>query len=540
MVPSRDDRNRIAELVMTEEQQAKVRRTRRGGARAARKAERAAQIGSADTVPGGIAGGSYRPLSDHDLQQVHRAALTVLERTGLNDSIDELNDLMLPKGATLNEHGRLCFPKSLVEDVLTKTASEFTVYARGEREGKDDMHITGKSVYFANSGTAVTTYESDTRSYRPSTLRDIYDFTRLVDQLDNIHMLGDTVLATDVTDDFEHDMNMLYAILAGSQKPACLTFRDRSHLPAAIDLFDMASGGEGKFLEKPSVIFGGCPIVSPLRFGRENLEIMIDTAKLGLCIDLAIPPQAGATAPSTLAGTLAQCVAETLACVVIVNLIKPGVPINFAAWPFITDLRTGSFTGGSGEQALIAAAAIQMGQFYDLPTSVGCGMTDSKLPDAQYGVEKALTFTLAAHAGANRLCEFGGMLGSLMGCSFESMVIDNEIGGMLLRTLKGIEISDETLAVDVIHDCAIDPGHFLGNPHTLDYMNTEFVYPELMDRNRTDTWENEGKTDLMDRAKEKSDTILSSHYPNYFGDMDAKVRDRFPIKLDTSAMSSAS
>ncbi len=503
--------------------------------RAARRAARAQSTGN-EAIRPGLPGGRYRPLTDLDMERVHQAALTILDRTGLADTLDELNDLMLPGGAVLNEHGRICFPRALVEDVLTRTASEFMVYARGDRAGRDDMHVTGKSVYFVNSGTAVTTFDAATQSYRPSTLRDIYDFTRLVDRLDNLHMLGDTVLATDVKGSFEHDMNMLYAILAGSQKPACLSFRDRSHIPHGIRMFDMASGGEGTFMQKPSVIFGGCPIVSPLRFGRENLEILIDTAKLGLCADLAIPPQAGATAPATLAGTLVQTVAETLACVVIVNLINPGTPISFAAWPFITDLRTGSFTGGSGEQALIAAAAIQMGQFYNLPTSVGCGMTDAKLPDAQYGLEKALTIALAAHAGGNRLCEVGGMLGSLMGCSFESMVIDDEAVGMIMRTLRGIEISDETLAVDVIHDCAIDPGHFLGNAHTLDVMNTEFVYPELMNRDRTDTWEAEGSPDLMSRAKARADGILDRHFPNYFGENDRRVRDEFPILLDAEEM----
>ena len=508
---------------------------KRSGGRAARLAARAEGPANGAIRPG-MEGGRYRPLSDADMKAIHRAALQVLERTGLGDSIDELNDLVLPKGATLNEHGRLCFPAALVEDVLTNTAGEFTVHARGERAGRDDMHVTGKNVYFVNSGTAVTTYDAASRSYRPSTLRDIYDFTRLVDRLDNIHMLGDTVLATDVPDDFEHDMNMLYAMMAGSQKPACLSLRHRSHIPHAIRMFDHASGGEGRFLKKPSVIFGGCPVVSPLRFGRENLELLIDTAKLGLCADLAVPPQAGATAPATLAGTLAQTVAETLACVVVVNLINPGTPISFCAWPFITDLRTGSFTGGSGEQALIASAAVQMGQFYNLPTSVGCGMTDAKAPDAQYGLEKALTIALAAHAGGNRLCEVGGMMGSLMGCSFESMVIDDEAVGMVMRTLRGIEVSDETLAVDVIHDCAVDPGHFLGNPHTMGYIESEFVYPELMNRDRTDTWEGEGKPDLMDRAREKADQLLDSHFPNYFGKADKKVREEFPILLDAGAM----
>jgi trimethylamine--corrinoid protein Co-methyltransferase len=514
----------------------KTRSRRRGGGREARAAARTADTASPAIWPG-ISGGRYKPLSDADMVKIHEAALTILEQTGVGDPTEELLDLVLPKGARLNEHGRLCFPRALMEDLLAMAASEFYVHARGSRAGKDDMHCTREKVYYANSGTAVTTFDAASRSYRPSTMKDIYDFTRLVDRLDNLHMLGDTVLATDVPQDFEHDMTMLYAMLAASEKPACLTFRDRSHIAPAIEIFDMAHGGEGKFLEKPSVIFGGCPIVSPLRFGRENLEIMIDTAKLGLTCDLAVPPQAGATSPAPLAGTLAQAVAETLSCVAIVNLINPGTPVVFAAWPFITDLRTGSFTGGSGEQALISAAAVQMGNFYNLPTSVGCGMTDAKIPDAQYGLEKALTFSLAAHAGANRLCEFGGMVGSLMGCSFESMVIDNEAAGMISRTLRGIEVSDETLSVDVIHDCAVDPGHFLGNAQTLKYMETEYIYPNLMDRELTDTWEKDGKQTMFDRARVVSDGILKDHYPNYFGSrLDAELRAKFPIKLPPSAM----
>lgn len=510
-------------------------RRRGAGGRAARIRVQQITTGN-EAVRGGLNGGNYNPLTQTDMENIHQAALTVLESTGVSEHFPELLNLVLPKGAVVNEINRLCFPRALIEDILAGAAKEFYVYARGEREGKDDMHCSANSVYFSNSGTAVTTFDAETKSYRPSILRDVYDFTRLVDCLDNIHMLGDTVLATDVTDDFTHDMNMLYAILAGSQKPACLTFRDRRHISHAIRMFDLAQGGEGAFMKKPSVIFGGCPIVSPLRIGKENMEILIDTAKLGLTVDLAVPPQAGATAPATLAGTLVQTVAETLACVAIVNLITPGCPVCFAAWPFITDLRSGSFTGGSGEQALIGAAAIQMGNFYGLPTSVGAGMTDAKLPDAQYGLEKALTFALAAHAGANRLCEFGGMIGSLMGCSFESMVIDDELGGMILRSLRGIEVTDETMAVNVIHQCAVGPGHFLGNPHTLNYMNSEFVYPRLMDRQRTDTWENEGKTDLFDRARDKANSILNSHFPNYFGALDTRVREEFPIMMSAESM----
>jgi len=489
----------------------------------------------------GVSGGQYRPLTSADMTKVHHAALTILERAGIGDPIEELLDIVLPKGAFLNEHGRLCVPRALMEDLIAGAANEYVVHARGGRAGKDDIHCTKNRVYFSNSGTAVTTFDAKTRTYRPSTILDNYDFTRLVDTLDNINMTGATVLATDIADDFEHDINMVYALLTGSEKPVCLSFRSRDHIKPAIELFDFASGGEGAFLNKPSVIFGGCPIVSPLRFGRENLETLIEASRLGLTSDIAVAPQSGATAPAPLAGTLAQVIAETLACLAIVNLITPGCPMSFAAWPFITDLRTGSFTGGSGEQALISAAAVQMGNFYDLPNTIGCGMTDAKIPDAQYGIEKALSFTLAAHAGANRLCEVGGMMGSLMGCSFESMVIDNEAIGMIARTLRGIEVSDDTLSLDVINECAVNPGHYLGNAQTLHVMESEYVYPGLMDRTPTDQWQEEGSLDLFERSRVRAAELLATHYPNYLGEkLDSAVRARFPIRISKSDMTAAS
>ncbi len=510
---------------------------RRAGGRQARAQQRAQAV-DAKVIEAGIQGGKYLPLSTADMEKIHRGALLILARTGISEPSQELLAIALPQGAKLNEHQRLCFPQALMEDLISKAANGYVVHARGSRAGKDDMDCSGKRVYYSNSGTAVTTYDVQSRQYRPSTLKDIYDFTRLVDRLDNIHMSGDTVLACDVSDDYEHDMNMLYAMLAGTEKPLCLCFRNRDHLQAALPMLDLASGGEGKFLAKPSAVIGGCPIVSPLRFGQSNLGLMIATAQMGLVSDLAVPPQAGATSPATLAGTLVQAIAETLACLAVVNLVNPGAPMTFAAWPFITDLRTGSFTGGSGEQALIAAAAVQMGNFYNLPTSVGCGMTDAKHIDAQYGVEKALAFSLAAHAGANRLCEFGGMIGSLMGCSFESMVFDNEIAAMISRTLRGIEVNDDTLALDLIHQHSIDPGHFLGAGHTLEVMETEYLYPQLFDRQPTDAWQKQGSPDVLGRVAKQTEDILLGHFPNYFGVRgDAKIRAHYPIKLETQAMS---
>ncbi len=492
---------------------------------------------SINAVWPGIPTGHFKPLSDADMEKVHRGALDILAVTGVADATQELLDIVLPKGCTLNEQGRLCFPVHLMEDIISGAANSYVIYARGERSGKSDIHCDGSNVHFSTAGSAVTTYEAETRSYRASTILDVYDFTRLTDTLEHVHMCGDTVVATDLTDDFEHDMNVAYALIAGTEKPLCMSFHSRDFIAPAIDMFDMVLGGEGRFVEKPFCIFGGCPIVSPLKFGKENLEVLIDTSRLGLVSDIAVAPMSAATAPTPLAGILVQVMAETLACLAVVNLINPGCPMTFAAWPFITDLRTGSFTGGSGEQALLASAAVQMGKFYNLPNSVGAGMTDSKIPDAQAGYEKGLSLALAALSGCNRVCEAGGMLGSLMGCSFESLYIDNEALGMILRTARGIEVTDETLSLDVIKECAIDPGHFLGNTQTLQFMETEYLYPTLMDRTPTDTWEKDGSRDILERSREVVKNVLGSHYPTYIDvAVNKKIRERYPIKMTPASM----
>ncbi len=514
------------------------RKSRRGGARAERLKQRNSNT-SAQAVWPGIEAGQFKPLSQADMEKIHRGALEILAVTGIADASQELLDIVMPKGCSLNAQERLCFPVALMEDLIGGAANGYVVHARGERAGKDDIHCENSKLHFSTAGSAVTTLDPETRTYRPSTILDVYDFTRLTDSLEHVHMCGDTVIATDLTDDFEHDMNVVYALAAGTEKPLNMSFRSRDFIAPAIEMFDMVLGGEGRFVEKPFAVFGGCPIVSPLKFGRENLEVLIDASKLGLVSDIAVAPMSAATAPTPLAGILVQVVAETLACLAVVNLVKPGCPMTFAAWPFITDLRTGSFTGGSGEQALLAAAAVQMGKFYNLPNSVGAGMTDSKIPDAQAGYEKGISLALASLAGANRVCEAGGMLGSLMGCSFESLFIDNEALGMILRTARGIEITDETLSLDVIRECAIDPGHFLGNNQTLQYMESEYLYPTLMDRTASGDWEQEGSRDIFDRSREKVREILASHYPTYIDSTtDQKIRDRYPIQIARTDMDS--
>jgi trimethylamine--corrinoid protein Co-methyltransferase len=250
-----------------------------------------------------------------------------------------------------------------------------------------------------------------------------------------------------------------------------------------------------------------------------------------------VAPQAGATSPAALAGTLAQCFAETLACMAVMNLVRPGSAINFGMWPFISDLRTGAFSGGSGEEALVMAATAQLCNHFGFITSVASGMTDSKTMDAQAGYEKAITSTALALAGGNLVAAYPGIVGSLIGQSFEGMVIDNDMLGNVQRLLRGIEVTDETLSYEVIENTVFGAGHFLNQPQTLELMQKEYLYPAVADRRTPGEWEVTGKEDIYRLAHEKVKKTLSSHYPEYIDPAaDRRIRDNFPIRLEPEDM----
>ena len=435
----------------------------------------------------------------------------------------------------LGDDNRLRFPRALIEDLIDVSAKEYICYAPDPRFDKE---ISGQKVYFSTSGESVSIIEYESQSYRPTTLVDLYDAARLADTLEHIHSFGQPFIAAEYSHDlYVHDMNIAYAELAGTRKPFSLGIAEVDHIEPVIALFDTYLGEEGGFLKRPFCTIGGCPIVSPLRFGADNAQVMVKLAELGLVVDVAVAPQAGATSPAALAGTLVQCFAETLACMAIVNLVRPGIPINFGMWPFISDLRTGAFSGGSGEEALVMAATVQLCNHFGFITSAACGMTDSKTMDAQAGYEKAITTTALALAGGNLVAAYPGIVGSLIGQSFEGMVIDNDMLGNVQRLLRGIEVTDETLSYEVIKDAVFGTGHFLNQPQTLELMQTEFLYPEVADRRTPGEWEASGKEDVYELAHRKVKQVLSSHYPEYIDPAaDARIRDKFPIRLSNKDM----
>ncbi|MGI9407066.1 MAG: trimethylamine methyltransferase family protein, partial [Hyphomicrobiaceae bacterium] len=213
-------------------------------------------------------------------------------------------------------------------------------------------------------------------------------------------------------------------------------------------------------------------------------------------------------------------------------LVNPEARAILGPRTLITDLRTGAMVGGSGEQAIATAAAAQMSRFYDLPNSSISGATESKIPDAQSGYEKALTVSLAAHAGCNLISQSCGMQASLMGCALESYVIDNDMLGSIMRSVRGVELNEESLAREVIAEVANGEGHYLGTSDTFARMNTDFLYPDIADRQSVDEWVESGSLDMRERAIVRAREILAQHHPAHISDeVDAAIRRAHEIRL---------
>jgi trimethylamine---corrinoid protein Co-methyltransferase len=371
---------------------------------------------------------------------------------------------------------------------------------------------------------------------RESVMRDIYDIGRLVDTLKNIHFYLRPVVARDVSND-DIDVNTFYACYASTPKHIMGSCYFPHKVAELKKLAVMIAGGEAAFLARPFFSINLGFVVSPLRFAAETVETLTTAVREGIPVALVSAPQSGATSPAALVGTLVQTLAEELAGITYVQLLAPGHPLLMGGMPLVADLRTGSMVGGTAELALMNAAATQLTHFYNLPIYNTCGITESKVPDVQAGFEKGMTITATALAGANFNHHAAGMLESLLAVAYEQYVIDDDFGGQIMRMVRGLEVNESTLSLDVIHEVALGEGHYLGHPQTLSLMQSEYVYPHTADRTSRSNWEEAGSWDMREIARHKARDILNSHFPDLLSDeLDAQIREEFPIRLPRQVM----
>ena len=506
-------------------------RAGRSGGRAARTAARSAPLSEAlRPIRPGMQGGTYHPLSRLDMERINESALTALEEIGLADAPQSGVDTMVGAGAIYGDDGRLRYPRALIEDMLAKANREITLFGRNL---KHDLHLSEKKVHYGTAGAAVHMVDVESRSYRESTVRDLHNAARIVEHLDNIHFVQRPMVCRDILDNREMDLNTIYACTTGTQKHVGTSFTEPDFVDDAFELLHMIAGGEGKWRERPFVSNSNCFVVPPMKFATESCQVMEKCIAGGMPILLLSAGQAGATAPAPIAGAIVQAVAECLAGMVYVNAIKPGHPTIFGTWPFVSDLRTGAMSGGSGEQALLTAGCAQMHHYYGLPGGAAAGIADAKLPDMQAGWEQAMSNVMAGLTGLNMVYEAAGMHASLLGFCHESLILGDDLLGQAMRCVRGIEVNDDTVGIETMRaTCLGGPGHYLGSDQTLSLMQTEYVYPVLADRSSPKEWQEKDRPDLIQKTIARKKALIAAPTPAALDPMvDAKIRKRFNIYL---------
>ena len=455
-----------------------------------------------------IRGGILEVLTEEQVRDIHLASLEILERTGVEVPDRGLLDLCHESSANVDfEKGRVRFPAWLVEEQVQKAPSRFTWYGRSSDR---KIRMEGTRVHFGAASSALFTIGLD-GVRRPTTLADAGNFARLVDGLDNIHDGWCVVHPRDVPDWAAH-AHMMLAIMRNTEKPFKGRVYGADQAKDCIQMAEILAGGSEQMRRRPNLLTNVNP-VSPLMHGDDLLAGTKEYLKRGLPIIFSSEIQAGATGPVTLAGTLVQHNAEVLSAIVMAQLMSPGNPVVYGMVSSIMDMRRGTIAYAAMEAALLNAAAAQIARFYGLPCRGTAGFSDANLLDMQTGFESGMTVLMAALAGVNFILGSAGAIESTLTASFEKLVIDEAMLGMVVRALQGIEVNDGTLAVDLI-DQVGPGGNYLVEDNTLQYLKKEHYLPDLIARVNRDIFEMEGRRGIRDLARAKAEKILSEHHPS--------------------------
>ncbi|HHN45850.1 MAG TPA: hypothetical protein ENN09_00275, partial [Planctomycetes bacterium] len=342
---------------------------------------------------------------------------------------------------------------------------------------------------------------------RFAALADVETAARLGDALPAINVVGAMADPHDAPAAVQ-DVLVLQRLVKNTSKPFVFWFNNRMSTRYVCDMLTALAGSEPAVGERPPT-YNFLEPISPLRFAFNGIDLLYETARFPLPVSIGPMAQAGATAPVTLAGTLVVENAEILAGVCITQLIREGTPVCYGGIPHTMDMRTTQMVFSGPEQALMAAGAVQLGKLHGLPVYINVGLTDSKIPDAQAGLESGMTLLAGALAGADIFGHMG-ICGVDQATSLTMLVMQDEIIQYVERIMAGVKVDEDTLAVDVIR--SVGPGgNYLSEPHTAQHLRTEHWFPRLLDRRFFDAWAAEGKRDMAWRCREMKEKLLAEH-----------------------------
>jgi trimethylamine---corrinoid protein Co-methyltransferase len=457
-------------------------------------------------------------LTQEQVERVHEASLEILEEVGLMVRHGPARDLFRAHGCDVDsETNRVKFPRAIVEKYRKVYPPTFTF---GGRDPKYDKTIPDHSPVIVTGSSAPNILDPVTGEDRRSVSADIVRIAHLIHELPAYDMFSVSVLADDAPDD-QFTLARLYPALKYCMKPIRITSKDLPDAKEILQLVYLVAGSEEAYREHPFITHHYCPVVSPLTMDHLSTEAVMYFAEEGLPVYPTIVPNAGLTSPMSLAGTVAQGNAEFLAAATLMQMVREGTPLIYATLPTVADMRTGAYASGGIECGMLHMAHAQMAHFYNVPCGGYVGLTNSKVNDAQSGYETGLS-TMAGLLAGMDMMNMGGLVEALKTFDFAKAVIDDEIAQMLKRMKRGLEFSEENLAVDVIKK--IGPGgSFIVEPHTMKRMKTAGLLTKLSDRDTRSQWEKKGAHDIHDRAMARVREILAKPSTTVFSQ---EVEDR--------------
>ena len=398
----------------------------------------------------GLPGGSYQPLNEESIDKIHQTAMRIIEEVGFEVNSAEALQLFEGAGATVDqETRRVRLNRDKAMELIDTAPPEITLCGR---DTKHDIHLGGNRVYAGTGGTALYIYEPATGQKRPATLEDLKNITILVDHLDNIHLCMLPTYPGELPVG-QVDVNRFFVGLDNTNKHVMGGVYTPEGVRQVIRMAELAAGSPEALRERPIISMVAC-VISPMKLDGHYGDLIIEIARSGLPVVCPAEPLCGATSPITLAANVTIQTVDSLIGVMLSQLANPGTPVIFGSVATSTDLRYLKYLAGSVEMGIINAAGAQMAQFYKLPFYATGGMTDSKVLDAQSGYESSISNLLCALAGANFIHDAAGLMEFAMTMCYEKLVIDNEITGMVMRAVQGIEVETDVPGVAA---GAVDP-----------------------------------------------------------------------------------
>lgn len=450
----------------------------------------------------------FEVLSQEELGRIHAASMQILAEVGIKVDYPFAARLFQEAGARYNETTHaMHIPETLVMWAVEQAPSAFSLYGY---DGNFSMEIGGEQVQFAGLGTPTQIIDYESGETRPTVLEDTIRHIKLVNSCKHIHNSQMDVWPNDIPMTTIH-VQGIDAWAHHSRKPFGLGGYGYLASLDMMQMMAMAAGGKDALQQRPCFL-GITSVHSPLQMTQEQIEGMLIFGAFGQPTAVSPEAIAGATAPVTLAGLLAQQNANILAHITLAQIWRPGAPLLYGTVSTIANMRLGTVALGAVETGLVTAASAQLARHYGLPSrSVGAA-TESKLEDIQAGMERTSTLLPAVLAGVN-LITCGGTLDSTMIESDPLLLLDDELCGAALRMARGIEVDDNTLALDEILRIGFS-GNYLAEAHTVKNFRKEHYIPSLAVREPYEAWQSGGAKSALEKARERVRSVLEKHTPN--------------------------